>query len=64
MDLPTCVAVAFFEHIPTLPASRNDMPRWFSRADIIKMREIFSYHIGDIEYARLLKQFGPGKQNL
>src|SRR5690242_6827264 len=29
-DPLTAVTVAFYEHIPTWPAAREDMPRWFS----------------------------------
>lgn len=56
-DLPTCVVVCFYEHIPTREASRQDMPRWFSRADIVLMKEIFSYHLNLDEYGRLLAMF-------
>jgi hypothetical protein len=55
-DLPTCVAVAFLEHIPAHPEARADMPRWFTREEILHMRGIFSYLIGEDEYDRLIRE--------
>ena len=64
-DLPTCVAVCFYEHIPTREASRLDMPRWFTREDIVLMKDTFSYHLNPDEYERLLTLFAPpeGRQS-
>ena len=58
-DLCTCVAVAFYEHIPTHPEARADMPRWFSRADVLELRPVFSYLLDDGEFERLLDLFPP-----
>jgi len=44
-DLPTCVVVCFWEHIPTDPAARKDMPRWFSSEEILANTEVFSYFL-------------------
>lgn len=46
-DLPTCVCVCFYEHIPTNEAARRDMPRWFTREEVVLMRELFTYHYSD-----------------
>lgn len=49
-DLPTCVVVGFFEGIPTQKAPREDMPRWFSREEVLVMYETFTYHYpGDFQ---------------
>ena len=61
-DPLTCVAVCLYEHIPTREASRLDMPRWFSREDIVLMKELFSYHLNPDEYERLLELFPDPKQ--
>ena len=61
-DPLTCVAVCLYEHIPTREASRLDMPRWFSREDIVLMKDIFSYHLNPDEYERLLELFPDPRQ--
>ncbi|HTE19841.1 MAG TPA: hypothetical protein VK689_15865 [Armatimonadota bacterium] len=61
-DLPTCVCVAFFEHIPTQKASREDMPRWITRDEVAGMRDIFTY-LYDGDFEELLQLFGPGQSS-
>lgn len=56
-DLGTCVHVCFFEHIPELPAALADMPRWFSREDVILLKETFSYMVGEEGYKRILQVY-------
>lgn len=56
-DLPTCVVVGLYEHIPQLPAARADMPHWFTRQEVLGMRQVFSYHIGESEYERLIREW-------
>lgn len=55
--LPTCVSVCFYEHIPTCPAARIDMPRWFSREDVALMKRTFSYFLTEKEFEDLLALF-------
>ena len=55
--LPTCVCVAFYEHIPSYPAARADMPRWFLREDVLLMKQTFSYHTSEKDYEDLLALF-------
>ncbi len=62
-DLPTCIAVCFYENIPTREASRQDMPRWFSRDDILLMKDTFSYHLNPDEFERLLEMFPEPQQS-
>ena len=61
--LPTCVAVAFYEDLPTHPATRADMPRWFTRQEVLGMREIFSYMIGASDYDKLRELFPVERSN-
>jgi hypothetical protein len=56
-DLPTCVAVCFYEHVPESPEALADMPRWFKREDVLKMRDVFLYHAGEEGFRRMLEVF-------
>jgi len=51
---PNCARDCFFEHIPRLPAARDDMPRWFRLDEIVEGKEIFSHHLEMLEYQQLL----------
>jgi hypothetical protein len=48
------VCVCFYEHIPQSPEALEDMPRWFSRDDVILMKETFSYMVGEESFQRIL----------
>lgn len=49
-DQGTCVCVCFYEHIPKSPEALEDMPRWFSRSEVLLMKEIFSYMVGEEDF--------------
>jgi hypothetical protein len=51
-DLPACVAVSFYVHIPLHPAAREDMPRWW-RADDLCEPSFFQYHLSDEQFSEL-----------
>jgi hypothetical protein len=53
-DLGTCVCACFYEHIPESPEALEDMPRWFTRSDVLTMKEIFSYMVGEEGFERIL----------
>jgi hypothetical protein len=55
-DLMTCVAVCFYEHIPSHPAAREDMPRWWLAEDLAGEPSVFQYNLSDEEF-RELKSF-------
>jgi hypothetical protein len=57
-DLPTCVSTCFIEHIPEHPKALLDMPHWWSIEEVRRLKDIFSYHVGESGYARILNQFG------
>lgn len=61
-DLGTCVVVCFYEHIPQTPAALDDMPHWFSYDAILLMKEVFSYHVGEEGYKRILERFRQNKK--
>jgi hypothetical protein len=51
------VHVCFFEHIPESPAALADMARWFSRADVLLMKDTFSYMVGEEGFNRILQAY-------
>ena len=53
-DLGTIVAVSFFEHLPESKLIRQDIGRWFSVREIEQMKEIFTYHGTEEQYADML----------
>jgi len=56
-DLGSCVCVCFYEDIPTIPAALEDMPRWFTRDEIVMMKQTFSYMVGEEGFQRLLRAY-------
>lgn len=56
-DLGSCVAVCFFENIPTLREAADDMPRWWTRSDVLGTKAILSHRIGEAGFARILGLF-------
>lgn len=61
-DLLTAVAVGFYEHIPEVEAAVKDLPRWFELREIMKMREIFSYQVGDEGFERMLEAYPKARR--
>lgn len=53
-DLGTIVAVSFFEHLPESRMIRDDIGRWFSEAELLNMRELFTYHGSDAQFEEML----------
>jgi hypothetical protein len=61
-DPLTCVCCAFFEHVLTIPAARREMYRWFSVADVMASKRVFSHLIGEDDFEKLvaeLRAAGP-----
>lgn len=56
-DLTTCISVAFFEHISQTEAALEDMPNWFTREDVTRMKYIFSYMVSEEGFELILKQY-------
>jgi hypothetical protein len=54
-DPSTAIVVAFYEDIPTIPAARDDMPRWFTYSEVAESKAIFSYHLTDNDFGLLLR---------
>jgi hypothetical protein len=61
-DLLTVVAVGFYEHVPQVAAAVKDLPRWFKLDEILTMREILSYHVGDDGFEQLLQAYPKTRQ--
>jgi hypothetical protein len=56
-DLATCVNVCFVEHIPSHPKALEDMPRWFTLAEVERMQDTLSYIVGPEGYAKVLARY-------
>jgi len=56
-DLATVVCSCFYEHIPESPEALEDMPNWFPRSDVLSMKPIFSYMVGEEGFKRILKAY-------
>jgi hypothetical protein len=56
-DLGTVVCCCFYEHIPESPEALLDMPRWFSRSDVLSMKPVFSYMVGEEGFHRILDAY-------
>jgi hypothetical protein len=59
-DLPTCVIVCFYEHLPANAKSREDMPRWFTLNQVDQMKDTFSYLYDDFDKLRELFERSQG----
>jgi hypothetical protein len=55
--LGTCVAVCFHENIPRHPKALEDMPRWFTLAEVVSMKDTFSHIVGPEGYEKVLDQY-------
>jgi hypothetical protein len=61
-DVRTAVACAFYEHLPTTPELRSDMPRRFGRAFFGELREVFRHHLSPDEAAAFEREFYEAEQ--
>jgi hypothetical protein len=61
-DLSTCVHVCFYEHIPESLEALEDMPRWFSRSDVLLMKDTFSYMVGEEGFQRIIQAYDRRKK--
>ena len=51
--LVTCVAICFWEHIPTNEAARRDLPHWLSWEHVMANEHFFTHQLTDEELADL-----------
>jgi hypothetical protein len=56
-EVRSAVVCAFYEHLPTRPAMRKDMPRRFGRAAFSELREVFGYHLSPEEGVVFEREF-------
>ncbi len=61
-EVRTAVACAFYEHLPTTPESRRDMPGRFGRAAFGELREVFLYHLSPDEAIAFEREFFEAEQ--
>jgi hypothetical protein len=62
VEVRTAVACAFYEHLPTTPVLRHDMPRRFGRAAFTELREVFQYHLSPEEATEFEREFFEAEQ--
>ncbi len=60
-DTVAAVLCAFFEHLPEDEAIRRDIPRWFSRSEFERLREVFTYHAGSASVAQIEREYAGRK---
>ena len=63
-DLPTCVVLGFWKHLPTHPATRKDMARWFSPKEILVNSDAFSYFLSAGNFEALLEEMEHSGLNM
>jgi len=54
--------VAFYEDIASFKPARDDMPRWFTYAEVADNRQVFAYNIGDKAYDDLVKHMSINRR--
>ena len=62
--LLTCVAICFWEHIPTNNSARKDMPRWFSLDEILANQNFFRYLLSDGNFEDLVDSYSKSELKL
>jgi hypothetical protein len=61
-DVVNAVVCAFYEHLPTTPVLRRDMPRRFGRAAFNELRDVFCYHLSPDEASAFEREFLAAEQ--
>jgi len=61
-EVVNAVACAFYEHLPTTPVLRRDMPCRFGRAAFKELRDVFCYHLSPDEAATFEREFLEAEQ--
>lgn len=56
-DAGTAVACAFYEHLPQSDSIRRDLPRWLTRVEFFDLRDVFRYHLSELEFEDFKKSF-------
>jgi hypothetical protein len=62
--IATSTVCHFYEHLPTEPLVRWELPRYMSRQDFLGMSEVFKYHLSAEEHAAFVRDFMEGKERL
>jgi hypothetical protein len=61
--LLTCVAICFWEHIPTNEAARRDLPRWYSWEHVMANEHFFTHQLADDELADLKQVYAAANSS-
>lgn len=60
-DPSSAVIVCFYEDIPTIRPARDDMPRWFTYAEVANNRPVFGYMLEEDELESLLRHMDKNR---
>jgi hypothetical protein len=63
-DLCTAAAVAFYEHLPTMPLVRREKARWISRPFYHELRDLLRYHLSESEFEEFEAEFWRRKDEI
>jgi hypothetical protein len=56
-DVGTAASVAFYEHLAEQKAIRDDVYRWLSKEQFLKLESVFGYHQEPEEYEKFKETF-------
>ena len=56
-DIATSTICHFYEHLPTEPLVRQELPRYMTREDFLGLKQVFDYHLSPAEHERFVTEF-------
>jgi len=56
-DIATSTICHFYEHLPTEPLVRRELPKHMDREDVLGLKEVFEYHLTAEEHQRFVNEF-------
>jgi hypothetical protein len=63
-DIASSTICHFYEHLPTEPCVRAELPKHMTKQDFLGMSEVFRYHLSASEHASLVQEFMERKDRL
>jgi hypothetical protein len=62
-DAGTAASVTFFEHLPGEKFIRDDIYKWLSKEEFLKLESVFRYHLESKEYEEFKESFMEKRTN-
>ena len=56
-DIATSTICHFYEHLPTEPLVRRELPKHMTRQDFLGLVQVFDYHLSAEEHERFVSEF-------